>query len=206
MKTIITIGRQYGSGGRGIGRRTAEVLGIPCYDKELILLAAQKSGMSAEVFAHVDETATNSFLYAISAGGYPNAGYAPQSQLPLNDKLFISQTDVIREAAKVGGCVFVGRCADFVLKDEVRLLNVFIRADMDFRIARIMEYEGCTQKAAADIITKADKKRAKYYNFYTQKRWGAIESYDLVLNNAKLGMEESVALICEAARAIDAKL
>lgn len=205
MKTIITIGRQYGSGGRGIGRRVAEALGIPCYDKELILLAAQKSGMSAEVFAHVDETATNSFLYAISAGAHPGGGFAPQGQLPLNDKLFISQTEVIREAAKEGGCVFIGRCADFVLKDEEHLLNVFVRADMDFRVERIMEAEACNEKTAIDIITKSDKKRAKYYNFYTQKRWGSIDSYDLVINNARVGADEAVKLICEAARAIDAK-
>ena len=205
MKTIITIGRQYGSGGRAIGRRVAEELGIPCYDKELILLAAQKSGMSAEVFAHVDETATSSFLYAISAGAHPGAGFAPQGQLPLNDKLFISQTEVIREAAKEGACVFIGRCADFVLKDEENILNVFVRADMDFRIGRIMEAESCNAKTAADIITKSDKKRAKYYNFYTQKRWGAIDSYDLVLNNAKLGADEIVRQICAAARAVDAK-
>ena len=202
MNTIITIGRQFGSGGHEIGRLLAQTLGIPCYDKELIILAAQKSGMSAEVFSHVDETATNSFLYAVSAGSIPGNTYQPQQNLPLNDKLFIAQTDLIRAKAKEGACVFVGRCADSILKDASTILNVFIRADMPFRVSRIMEAENCTEKAAVDMISKADKKRAKYYNFYTQKRWGAADSYDLVLNNAKLGAEKAVQIIAEYARAI----
>ncbi len=202
MNTIITIGRQFGSGGHEIGRLLAKALGIPCYDKELIILAAQKSGMSPEVFSHVDETATNSFLYAVSAGSIPGAAYQPPQNLPLNDKLFITQTDIVRAKAKEGACVFVGRCADSILKDTAPILNVFIRADMDFRVARIMEAENCTEKAATDMIVKADKKRAKYYNFYTQKRWGAADSYDLVLNNAKLGAEKAVAIIADYAKMI----
>ena len=202
MNTIITIGRQFGSGGHEIGRLLAQMLGIPCYDKELIILAAQKAGMSPEVFSHVDETATNSFLYAISAGGYPGTDYQPTSNLPLNDRLFIAQTEIIRTKADAGPCVFVGRCADFVLKDLSPVLSVFIRADMPFRSARIMEAENCSEKEALDMIAKADKKRAKYYNFYSQKRWGAIDSYDLVLNNAKLGAEKAAAIIADYAKAI----
>ncbi len=203
MNTIITIGRQFGSGGHEIGRLVAKTLGIPCYDKELIVLAAQKSGMSPEVFSHVDETATNSFLYAISAGSYPGASYQPMHNVPLNDKLFIAQTEIIRTKAQEGACVFVGRCADFILRDhEGPVLHVFIRADLPFRVARIVESEHCTEKAAADMIAKADKKRAKYYNFYSQKRWGDIDSYDLSLNNAKLGAERAVSLICDYAKAI----
>jgi len=199
MNTIITIGRQFGSGGHEIGRLLAQKLGIPCYDKELIVLAAQKSGMSPEVFSHVDETATNSFLYAVSAGSIPGTTYQPPQNLPLNDKLFITQTDLIRAKAKEGPCVFVGRCADSILSDTAPILNVFIRADMPFRVARIMEAEKCSEKAAADMIVKADKKRAKYYNFYTQKRWGDVDSYDLVLNNAKLGAEKAVEIIADFA-------
>ena len=150
MNTIITIGRQFGSGGHEIGRLLAQTLGIPCYDKELIILAAQKSGMSAEVFSHVDETATNSFLYAVSAGSIPGNTYQPQQNLPLNDKLFIAQTDLIRAKAKEGACVFVGRCADSILKDASPILNVFIRADMPFRVSRIMEAENCTVELALD--------------------------------------------------------
>ncbi|MBR5870770.1 MAG: cytidylate kinase-like family protein [Clostridia bacterium] len=202
MNTIITIGRQFGSGGHEIGRLLAQTLGIPCYDKELIFLAAQKSGMSPDVFSHVDETATSSFLYAVSAGAIPGAAYQAPQNLPLNDKLFIAQTDLIRAKAKEGACVFVGRCADSILKDESPVLNVFIRADLPFRAARIMEAEGCSEKAAIDMITKADKKRAKYYNFYTQKRWGAADSYDLVLNNTKLGAEKAVQIIAEYAKMI----
>ena len=199
MNTIITIGRQFGSGGHEIGRLLAQKLGIPCYDKELIVLAAQKSGMSPEVFSHVDETATNSFLYAVSAGSIPGTTYQPPQNLPLNDKLFITQTDLIRAKAKEGPCVCVGRCADSILADTAPILNVFIRADMPFRVARIMEAEKCSEKAAADMIVKADKKRAKYYNFYTQKRWGDVDSYDLVLNNAKLGAEKAVEIIADYA-------
>ena len=208
MNTIITIGRQFGSGGHEIGRLLAKTLDIPCYDKELIILAAEKAGMSPEVFSHVDETATNSFLYAVSAGSFSaGVGAAGQFQsahnLPLNDKLFLAQTDVIRSKAKEGACVFVGRCADFVLRDISPVLNVFIRADLPYRTARIMEAEKCSEKEAADIIAKADKKRAKYYNFYTQKRWGAADSYDLVLNNAKLGAEKAVELICACAEKME---
>ena len=159
MNTIITIGRQFGSGGHEIGRLLAAELGIPCYDKELIILAAQKNGMSPEVFSHVDETATNSFLYAVSAGSIPGTAYQPPQSLPLNDKLFITQTDIIRAKAKEGPCVFVGRCADSILKDVAPILNVFVRADMPFRIARIMEAEKCSEKAAADMIAKADNLR-----------------------------------------------
>ena len=202
MNTIITIGRQFGSGGHEIGRLLAQELGIPCYDKELLVLAAQKSGMSPEVFSHVDETATSSFLYAVSAGSIPGTTYQPPQNLPLNDKLFIAQTDLIRAKAKEGPCVFVGRCADSILNDTTPILNVFVRADMPFRVARIMEAENCTEKAAADMIAKADKKRAKYYNFYTQKRRGAADSYDLVLNNAKLGANKAVQIIAEYAKAI----
>ena len=209
MKTIITIGRQFGSGGHEIGRLLAEKLGIPCYDKELIVLAANKAGMSPEIFSHVDETATNSFLYAVSAGSFSGSGAAAAGQfqtahnLPLNDKLFLTQTEIIRTKAQEGPCVFVGRCADFILKDISPVLNVFIRADMPWRVARIMEAEKCSERDAADLISKADKKRAKYYSFYTQKRWGAADSYDLVLNNAKLGAEAAVKLIMDFAEMAD---
>ena len=208
MNTIITIGRQFGSGGHEIGRQLAKKLDVPCYDKELILLAAQKSGMSPEVFAHVDETAANSFLYAVSAGAY--GGSTPygilHNDLTLHDKLFITQAEVIRSKAKEGPCVFVGRCADFVLKDlELPLLRVFIRADLPFRVARIMEAEHCTEKAAQDMIAKSDKKRAKYYSFYTQRRFGDIDNYDLVLNNAHLGAEACVDVICSYAQKLNEK-
>ncbi|MBQ3066176.1 MAG: cytidylate kinase-like family protein [Clostridia bacterium] len=204
MNTIITIGRQFGSGGHGIGRRLAEKLGIPCYDKELILLAAQKSGMSADVFAHVDETATNSFLYAVSSGMLPGAtAFSAVNNMPLNDQLFIAQTEIIRAKAAEGPCVFVGRCADFVLKQtDTPLLNVFVRADLPFRVARIMEAEGCTERAAEDLIAREDKKRSKYYTFYTRNRWGNVDNYDLVINNAKLGAEQAVALIAAYAQAM----
>lgn len=204
MNTIITIGRQFGSGGHEISKLLANALGIPCYDKELIILAAQKAGMSPEVFSHVDETATNSFLYAISAGSFqPGIGtpqFQPMQNIPINDKLFWIQTEIIRAKAQEGPCIFVGRCADYVLRDRTDVINIFIRADMPFRAARIMEAEKCSEKEAVDIITRADKKRAKYYNFYTQKRWGAADSYDFVLNNAKLGAEKAVNMIADFAR------
>ncbi len=204
MKTIITIGRQFGSGGHEIGRRLAEQLQIPCYDKELILLAAQKNGMSAEVFSHVDETATNSFLYAVSSGMFPGGMTFPTvNNIPLNDQLFITQTEIIRAKAEEGPCVFVGRCADFVLRQtELPVLNVFVRADLPFRVARIMEAEKCTERAAEDLIAREDKKRSKYYTFYTRNRWGDVDNYDLVINNAKLGAEQSAALIAAYVRAL----
>ena len=201
MKKIITIGRQYGSGGREIGELVAKKLGVPFYDKKLILLAAEKSGLSAETIEKADETATNSFLYAISTGNYFLGGMFPGRvpELPATDMLYKAQSEIITAAAEEGPCVIVGRCADAILDDRDDVLRVFVRAEEEDRVTRIMERVGVDRKEAAELVSKTDKKRSSYYNFYAQKRWGEVESYDLMINHSKISTEEAVALIASIA-------
>ena len=197
---IITIGRQYGSGGREIGEAVAKQLGIPYYDKELILLAAEKSGLSKELLDQVDETATNSFLYAVSTGAYFMGGFSPtQNNLPVNDTLFLALADVIRSMAEKGPCVIVGRCADVVLGGREDLLRVFIFDEKESRIRRVMQRQDLPEKKARELVGKEDRRRASYYRFYTQRQWGDIENYDLLINTNQLAKCEAAALICAAA-------
>lgn len=205
MNTIITIGREYGSGGKEIAAILAKRFDIPCYDRELILLAAEKSGLSRDVLERVDETATNSFLYAISTGNYGMGGIYGSMDLPLNDKLFIAQSNVIREAAEAGPCVIVGRCADAVLAQWGNVVSVFIWAEMDYRMKNVMARENVTDKKAVEIIAKKDKKRASYYNFYTQKTWGVRQSYDLCINHTQLDAQACADIIADYVVAREAR-
>lgn len=183
MKSVITIGREYGCGGREIAKALAEELHVPCYDRELILLAAEKSGLSHEVLEKVDETASNSFLYAVSTGSYGYGGV----ELPLNDKLFLAQSEVIRSLANEGPCVIVGRCADAVLEDRDNVASIFLWASMAYRVQTVMQRLQVNEKKATEAINKRDKKRASYYNFYTQKVWGKRDSYRFCID--RTGME-----------------
>ena len=197
---IITIGRQYGSGGRAIGQKTAGRLGIPYYDKELILLAAEKSGLSKELLDRVDETATNSFLYAVSTGAYFMGGFSPtQNNLPVNDTLFLALADVIRNLAQQGPCVIVGRCADAVLSGRDDLLRVFVYDDKERRVRRVMQRQDLPEKKARELIGKEDRRRASYYRFYTQHQWGDIENYDLMINTNHISADDAAGLIASAA-------
>lgn len=196
-KYVITIGRQFGSGGRAIGEKLAKKLSIPFYDKELISLAAKESGMSPEVFKDIDETATNSLLYSISMGLYSfGNGALAMGDLPVNDKLYLLQHQLIKELAAKGPCVFVGRCADYILKEHKRCVNIFIYADMEYRKKRAIGAHDIEEKRAEHIINKTDKTRANYYSFYTGQKWGAPHNYDLCINSAKLSDDEIVELIC----------
>ena len=157
MSLIITIGRQFGSGGRDVGEKVAEYFNIPFYDKELVEMAAQKSNMSKEALRKVDEHATNSFLYSLASGNYSMRGInAPiYYEMPINDKLFIAQAEIIKEVAKKGSCVIVGRCADYVLDGEnVDLVNVFIYGGVDYRAKRVMQALDITQSKARDKVIK----------------------------------------------------
>ncbi len=195
---VITIGRQFGSGGRAIGRAVAEKLGIPFYDKEIIKHIAQKSGLSREILDDYDERPTNSFLYSLSLGAYTYGGnVAGVMEMPMSDKIFVIQSDVIKNLAKQGPCVIVGRCAESVLKDEVDFLSVFIHTDMENRIQRVSEYDGISRAAASDLIRKTDKKRASYHNYYSELKWGAATSYDLCINS-KIGIENAAKLIVDS--------
>ena len=202
-RTVITIARQYGSGGREIGEMLAKKLGVPYYDKELIALAAKKSGLSEEVFRQADERATSSLLYSLVMGTYGfGGGVAGMNDMPINDKLFLIQADIIRKAAEEGGCVIVGRCADYVLRDRKDCLKVFIHANRDSRLRRAVEKYGIDPAKVSDFLTKKDKQRANYYNFYTNKKWDAMQNYDLTIDSSIFTSEQAVELIMRAAEFI----
>ena len=187
--TIFTIGRQYGSGGRLIGKKLAEDLGIPFYDKELLTIAAKESGFCQEIFETHDEKPTSSFLYSLVMGGYGS------DSMPLNPKLFLAQFETIKKIAKQGPCVIIGRCADYALEEMDNVVNVFIHADMESRVKRVIEEYGDAPKKAQDIISKTDKKRANYYNYYSDKKWGASETYNISIDSGKIGIDNCVELI-----------
>ena len=198
---IITIGRQFGSGGRAIGEQLAKKLGVSFYDKELISLAAKESGMNPEVFNNVDEKAANSLLYSLSMGMYNfGSGFSAMGDLPVNDKLYLLQHKIIKEIAEKESCVIVGRCADYVLRDHPNCVNVFFYADMEFRKNEAVKKHGIDAARAEHIINKTDKSRANYYSFYSGQKWGMTENYDLCINSAKLSEDKIVDLIVEYIR------
>ena len=204
--TVITIARQYGSGGREIGEMLAKKLDIPYYDKELIALAAKKSGFSEEVFSKADEKATSSLLYSLVMGSYGfGGGVAGMNDMPINDKLFLIQADIISKAAEQGSCVIVGRCADYVLRERKDCLRVFIHADRDSRLRRAVEKYGVDPAKVSDYLTKQDKQRANYYNFYTNRKWDALSNYDLTLDSSAFTPEQAVDLIIQAAENLHRK-
>ncbi len=203
---VITIGRQYGSGGRHIGEMLAEKLGIPFYNEELITLAAQKSGMAHHVLGEADETATNSLLYTLAMGSSvwgANAGIV--YDMPINDKLFVTQSDVIKELADKGPAVFIGRCADYVLHDYPNLIKLFIYAPLEFRMQHIAELHAVTPEKAKDLIIKTDKRRANYYNYYTGQKWGKHENFDIAMNSARLGIDMTADTLYEYVKIYQAK-
>lgn len=196
--TIITIGREFGSAGREIGRKIAEDFEIKLYDKEMLARAAKESGICEEIFESHDEKPTNSFLYSLVMDtysmGHSTAAFA---EMPLNHKIFLAQFNAIKDIAKEGPCVIVGRCADYALADFPNVVNVYLYADMQSRIARIARRHDVTDAKAKDLIQKTDKGRASYYNYYTNKKWGEATGYDLCLNTASLGIDGSIHMIRE---------
>ncbi len=198
-KTIITIGRQYGSAGRQIGRALAEELGIKCYDKELLDRAAKDSGLCQELFENHDEKPTSSFLYSLVMDTY-SFGYssAAFSDMPINQKVFLAQFETIKKIASEGPCIMIGRCADYALADFDNCLSVFIHADLPTRIRRIAKLYDLTDAKAKDKILKADKKRSSYYNYYTSKKWGDVDSYDMAIDSGKMGIDGTIEIILKA--------
>ncbi len=197
---VITIGRQYGSGGRVVGRMLAEKLEIPYYDKELLVEAAKDSGICQELFEDHDEKPTRSFLFSLVTGtGTRGDLGGSYMDMPLNHRLFLAQFDTIRRVAGEGPCVIVGRCADYVLRDQANVINVFIKADMQHRVARAVE-RGADPAKAEDFVKKQDKQRAGYYNYYATTTWGDVNNYDLCLDTGRLGYEKSVELLCDYIR------
>lgn len=207
MKNVITIGRQYGSAGHAIGALVAEKLGYTFYDKQLVEIAAKNSNISDETVKHIDEKATSSLLYSLASGSYSLRGINGPLyyEMPLNDKLFIAQSDVIKNVAAKENSVIVGRCADYVLDDveDINLINIFIYADMDFRIKRVMDVFEINEKQAKDKVTKTDKQRKTYYSYYSNRDWGKMSNYDICLNTSKLGIEGSADMIVNYIRGLE---
>lgn len=193
---VITIGRQFGSGGREIGKRLADNLGISFYDKELLSIAARESGFSKDFFEMYDEKPTNSFLYSLVMDTYA-MGYGTPTyvDMPINQRLFLVQFDAIKKIASEESCVIVGRCADYALEGHIDYTSVFIHGDMVDRINRVMNTYTLNESGAKDLISKTDKKRASYYNYYTNKKWGHSNNYDLTFNSSTLGIDGCVELL-----------
>lgn len=187
MKRIITISREFGSGGRAIGRIIAEQLGIPFYDKELLTVAAEKSNIHIDVAKDADETAKTGFANAIT-------GALGQDGLGVNDRLFVQQSNLIKEIAETTGGVIVGRCADYILRDRDDVLKVFIHGDMENKIKRIMITEKVDEEEAKKLIEKTDKTRQAYYNHYSDTKWGAIDAFDISINS-QIGIIQTAKVI-----------
>ncbi|MBO5280711.1 MAG: cytidylate kinase-like family protein [Clostridia bacterium] len=200
-KIQITIARQYGSGGRMVGEKLAELLGFRYVDRELVTLAAQKSGYDPEILSRADEKSAGSLLYTLAMGSnmYGVHGGA-QLEMPLNDKLFIVQSEIIKSEADKESCVFVGRCADYVLAEYPGRISVFLYASKDARIKRVAQEHGLSEKEASETINKTDKRRAGYYNFYTGGRWGDFENYHLMLDTSVLGTDKTAEIIAQYVR------
>ncbi len=198
MKSIITIGRQLGSNGKLIGKALAEQLGINFYDKALIARAAKESGLSENLFAGIEEKATHSLLYSLVMGVQSTKGLYYQYNDMLNgENIFKLQADVIKSAASEGPCIIVGRCADYILRDNPHLIRIFLCADNQSRIKTLMQRDNMSEKEATSAINKADKRRANFYNFYTNKTWGNVNNYDLCLNTSLLSNDECVKILAD---------
>ena len=196
-KYFVNIGRQLGSGGREIGERLAARLGISFYDKELIQLASEESGLCKEFFEKADEKASQGIIGSIFGVRFPfiGDGSIPATNCLSNDSLFQVQSDVIRHLAEAKSCLFVGRCADYILRDNPRCANIFISSTREDRIARLCRIHNIGEEEAGNMIDKADKKRADYYNYYSYKTWGAAATYHLCIDSSVLGIEGTVEFV-----------
>ena len=196
-RVIITIARQYGSGGREIGERIAEILNIPLYDKQIITDAAAKGNIDEKVLAKNDEAAANSLLYTLAVGSnVVGSAMTFGYKMPINDKLFLLQSEVIKDYASRGSCVIIGRCADYVLRDEENLFRVFVYGDTPHRIERVKQrHPEVRSGQIVDIINKTDRRRSSYYHFYTGNKWGKYDNYDMALNSSTLGIEGTAHVI-----------
>lgn len=195
MKKVITIAREFGSGGRYIGQLAAQKLGYKFYDKELILLMAKESGLSDKFIEESGEKITSSLLFNVAMGGiYLNNSY--NNMMPLSDKIFVVQSKIINRIADEGPCVIVGRCADYILKERDDCLNVFIHCPMEDKIERAVKYYDMPEKNIEKEIRKKNKVRASHYNYYTGVEWGIAKNYDITLNSGTIGAQSCADIIC----------
>lgn len=195
---VVTIGRQYGSGGREIGERLARLLGVAYYDKKLVTLAAEKSGFSAETFVHQNEKVPRGFAWLFSYASF--TGMSHTAGVPLDDQLFVAQASAIRDIAREGSCVIVGRCADYVLddmRDELDVVDVFLHSTDEARVARVARRNGLTPEEARDRIKQIAPRRAAYYERYTDRKWGDVSNFDLCMNTALVDPEGAARTIVD---------
>lgn len=192
-RTVVTIGREFGSGGREIARRLAELLEVPFYDRQIIALAARDTGFSEEFIQETEQKKTNSFLY--------NLYYSGQN-LPVNDQVFIAQSKVIRQVAEKGGCVIVGRCSDYVLRDRPGCLHVFIHAPLEERIRRAEQEHGGGEESPKTLVARQDKERAAYYAHFTARKWGDLSNYHLTVDSS-LGPERVADLLAGLVKSME---
>lgn len=192
--TMITIGRQFGSGGHEIGKRLSERLGIPFYDSKLVSMAAHELSLSQEEVEKVDETILGKFLsaYIVNTGDYTVFMNGEENSVPLSDKVYHIQSEIIKKLAKRGSCIFVGRCADYILGDYSNCINVFVYAYKEDRMRRVSSLRGIHEKEAWEIIKKTDRERRQYYEAHTGRQWGCIDTHEILLNSSLLGMEGAV--------------
>ncbi len=195
---VISIGREFGSGGRKIGFLLAEKLGVKCYDKELLSIAAKTSGMSEDLFETHDEKPTKSFLHTLVMDSY-SMNYSANGfvELPMNHKIFLAQFETIKNIAKSESCVIVGRCADYALEENDYLTSIFIHAPLGKRIESVAKNQSIDEEKAKDLILKTDKKRSNYYNYYTNRKWGDANNYQLSFDSSTIGYEKSVDFIMD---------
>jgi len=196
-KFVINIGRQLGSGGRQIGEKLATRFGIAFYDKELIQLASKESGLGKEFFENADEKKSHSIIGGLLGLRTNISNEVYVNNYLSNETFFKIQSDIIRELAEEKSCVFVGRCADYILRDHPRCINVFITADTKDRVKRVALDKNITHEKAQEVIEKTDKKRSEYYNYFSNKTWGVAESYHLCINSSVLGIDETVDFISQ---------
>ena len=194
-QVIYTIGRQYGSDGRAVGEALAKQLGIPFYDRELLAEVSKDSAYAVEVLDSFDEKPMRSLLYSMAMG---QSGGMMNAEMPLSMQAFLAQLQTIQRLAdENGSCVFVGRCADYALRDRTNVVSVFVTSEKEARIKTVMERDGVSEEKAQAMMRRIDKNRASYYNYYTEQRWGTAENYDLCINSARLGVEGTAQYIAQ---------
>lgn len=195
-KTIVTISRQYGSGGRYIGENLAKELGVPCYDEKLIDMVAKESGFAESFVAEKGERMTGSLLFNIASSlSFANNVFSTNNGVTLQDEIYFAQNRIIKDLAEKGPCVIVGRCADYILRERQDCLNVFICADEESKIARAEKYFNISKENAPAVLKKKDKARANHYKYYTDQEWGMASNYDLCLNSGLIGIDGCVKTI-----------
>lgn len=204
MKTILTIGRQYGSGGREIGQKVADHYGIKFYDRELLKLVAKESGFCKEIIQREDERPTSSFLYNLVMDTYSfgNNAATAFTDMPLSQKVFLAQFETIKSLADKGPCVFIGRCADEALIDRDNVISIFIHASEEFRINRVRSYPEYDEqeqrgKRITDFMAKIDRQRQSYYNYYASGKWGRADTHDFSIDSSMLGIDGTVHLLTQ---------